>query len=222
MKQSKDIRIIIVDDHMVVRKGLVHVLDRAAGISIVAEADSGEKAVSLCHTLKPDMIIMDIKMEGIGGLEATRLIAQHHPSIHIVGLSTFADQYIINKMFDLGAHGYLLKDVSAQILTESIFRIHSGEKLSPTNLCKVENSDIPEDIGKKFNEPEARMGKQQQKVLVLISKGFTNPEISSHLNISLPTTKYHVSAILQKLDVSNRSEAVALAVRNNLIDENIL
>lgn len=220
MIQIEDIRILIADDHMVVRKGLVHVLDAVLGIKVIAEAESGEEAVFLCQKLKPDMVIMDIKMEGIGGIEAIRLIAQHHPKTRILGLSTFASQDVVSQVLDAGAHGYLLKDVSAQKLAKSIQLIHSGKNLPPPDLHFNPNDLTPPHVRNEPDEPSVKMGVQQKKVLALMSKGFTNLEIAEHLNITLPTARYHVSAILQKLDVSNRAEAVALAIRTNLVDEN--
>lgn len=219
MKQTKDIRILLVDDHMVVRKGLVHVLDSADGLQVVGEAENGEEALYLCQKLKPDIVIMDVKMEGIGGIETTRLITQHHPSIRILGLSTFAQQEVVSEMLAAGAQGYLLKDVSAHELAESIQRIYSGETLLPPDLDNGSGVDTQPDNTHDLSEPAVNMGGQQRKVLALMTKGFTNSEIAAHLGISQPTARYHVSAILQKLDVSNRAEAAAMAIRSNLIDE---
>lgn len=220
MTRINDIRILIVDDHMVVRKGLVHVLDTILGMTVIAEAESGEEAIFLCQKLKPDMVIMDVKMEGMGGIEAIRLIAQHHPLIRILGLSTFASQEVVSQVLSAGAHGYLLKDVSAQTLAKSIQLIQSGETLPLPDLYISPNNATSPYAKGELNEPIVKMGEQQKKVLALMSKGFTNPDIAAHLNISLPTARYHVSAILQKLDVSNRAEAVAFAIRTNLVDEN--
>lgn len=216
MTEVENIRILLVDDHMVVRKGLFHVLDTLPDLDVIAEAESGEAALYLCQKLQPDIVIMDIKMDGMGGLEATRLIAQHHPSTRILGLSTFANQEVISEMFSAGAHGYLLKDVSAQELADAIRRIHSGEKLSPPDI----QIDPTQQTSGNVSEPPVEMGLQQRKVLALMTKGFTNSEIAVQLGISQPTARYHVSAILQKLNVSNRVEAAAMAIRSSLIDEN--
>ena len=219
MAQNEDIRIILVDDHMVVRKGLLHVLESIEGLSVVAEAENGEEALYLCGKLKPDVVIMDVKMAGLGGIEATRLIARHHPSVRIVGLSTFAQHDVVSDMLAAGAHGYLLKDVSANELANSIRRIHAGEILPMPDLATGSGKESPPDEKPEAEEPVVQMGEQQMKVLALMTKGFTNPEIATHLGLSLPTARYHVSAILQKLDVSNRAEAVALAIRAKLVDD---
>lgn len=220
MAQTEDIRIMLVDDHMVVRKGLFHVLDSIEGLSVVAEAESGEEALYLCRKLKPDVVIMDVKMEGVSGIEATRLIALHHPSARILGLSTFAHRDVVLEMLAAGAHGYLLKDVSAGDLAKSVRRIHAGETLPMPDLNESPDAEPQSSLKRETQEPLVEMGEQQMRVLALMTKGFTNPEIATHMCVSLSTARYHVSAILQKLDVSNRSEAVAFAIRTNLVDEN--
>lgn len=220
MAKIEDIRILIADDHTVVRKGLIHVLDTMSGLKVIAEAESGEEALFLSQKLQPDIVIMDVNMDGIGGIEATELIIDNNPDIRILGLSTFVDQDVIYRMLKAGARGYLRKDVSAQELAESIRRVYAGEFLAPPDFKMEQGQVVSLNKNATTAEPMVKMGEQQKKVLALMTKGFTNPEIADHLNISLPTARYHVSAILQKLDVSNRAEAVALAIRNNLIDEN--
>ena len=220
MTKIEDIRILIVDDHTVVRKGLIHVLDTMLGLKVIAEAESGEEALFLSRKLKPDIVIMDISMDGLSGIEATQLILNLNPQIRILGLSTFADKDVVYRMLKAGARGYLRKDVSAKELTDSIKRIHAGELLTPPDFVMNINEAALINPNATTAEPMVKMGEQQKKVLALMTKGFTNPEIARHLGVSLPTARYHVSAILQKLDVSNRAEAVALAIRNNLIDEN--
>jgi DNA-binding NarL/FixJ family response regulator len=211
------VRLLLVDDHLVVRKGLVHVLGTEADIEIVGEASSGEEALYLSQQLKPDVILMDIKMEGMGGIDTTRMIVQHHGSAKVIGLSTFASDDIISDMKDAGASGYLLKDVSAGSLTDTILRIHGGEKIFPHNAPAV--SAEPEiSVAVPVHSGQlGELGSQQRRVLALMTKGLTNPEIAEQLGISTPTARYHVSAILRKLDVSNRSEAVALAIQTNLV-----
>ena len=210
------IRLLIVDDHLVVRKGICHVLNSADGIDVVGEAEHGEEGLFLCQKLKPDLVLMDVKMGGIGGIEATRLFKQYYQQVKVIGLSTFAQSDIVNAMMEAGASGYLLKDISASELSDSIRRIHTGETILP-ELGLDENiessnpsSGVPADAG-------IELGEQQRKVLALMTKGFTNPEIAGQLGISSPTARYHVSAILRKLDVSNRSEAVALAISLKLV-----
>lgn len=219
MTLTKDIRILLVDDHMVVRKGLFHVLDTVMGLEVIGEAENGKEALLLCQKMQPDIVVMDLQMGGMGGIEATRLITKFHPAIRVVGLSTFVDRDKIRDMLSAGASGYLLKDVSAQELAEAIHRVHAGEILPMPDLPEIRNSETQQTASGNLPDSVAEMGAQQKKVLALLTKGFTNSEIADHLNISPPTARYHVSAILQKLDVSNRAEAAALAIRAKLIDD---
>lgn len=213
MKDEKTIKVLLVDDHMVVRKGLGLVLNEAVGVCVVGEAESGEEALFLCKELKPDVILMDVKMEGMGGIEATRMIVQHHRTVKVIGLSTFANQKIISGMIGSGARGYLLKDISAADLIDAIQRVNSGETLLPD-----EYSIVPENTSPSLPIDDIPpLGAQQRRILALMTKGLTNPEIAIQVDISVSTVRYHVSAILKKLDVSNRSEATALAVRLDIV-----
>lgn len=218
MTLTDPIRVLLVDDHLVVRKGLVHVLNAVRHIEVVGEAENGEEALYLGQKLKPDVIVMDVKMEGMGGVEATKLIAEHHPNSRILALSTFSQPDIVGAMMEAGAKGYLLKDVSAAELSEAIVRVYQGEVLKPGTPSKNISVQLEPTEEIDFADIHTGLGEQQKKVLALMTKGFTNPEIAEKLDISTTTARYHVSAILRKLDVSNRSEAVAVAIRSNLVD----
>lgn len=217
MSAPDPIRVLLVDDHLVVRKGLVHVLSAVADIEVIAEAENGEEALFLCQKLKPDIIVMDVKMDGMGGVAATRHIADHNPYARIIGLSTFAHPETVNAMIEAGAKGYLLKDLSGAELSEAIRRVHDGEILTPDALIESTTDQAGPVSDEDFRKVHDNLGEQQKRVLALMTKGFTNPEIAEHLHISKPTARYHVSAILRKLDVSNRSEAVAVAIRSKLV-----
>lgn len=217
MKASEKIRILLVDDHMVVRKGLGLVLGEASDMEVVGEAENGEEAIYLSKKLKPDIILMDVKMEGMCGKVATQMIVRHHQTVRVICLSTFANKDIIENMLEAGACGYLLKDVSAHDLTAAIRRVHNGEILTPECLADPTNEQIPETPVAKPAEEYSQLGEQQRKVLAFMTKGLTNPEIAAQMGVSVSTVRYHVSAILRKLDVSNRSEAVAVAVGSELV-----
>lgn len=217
MTQTKQIRVLIADDHLILRKGLAEVIEAAETLTLVGEAGSGEEAVYLAKELTPDIVLMDVQMAGLGGIEATSLIVRHSANSRVVGLSTFADSATIDKMMSEGASAYLIKDISAEDLVEAIQQVHSGSTLCPeigsetAHVAVLSHGNPPIEV--------AELGPQQIRVLALMTKGFTNPEIGDQIGISRATVSYHVSAILQKLDVSNRAEAVALAVRENLISE---
>jgi len=214
MSDQSDIRVLIADDHMVVRKGLSQVLEEQPHIEIVGEAEDGEEALYLAKKLKPDVILMDIRMPGIGGAAATRLIKQQNSDLKIVVFSSFVQTQSIKAMREAGASSFVLKDVSADRLAETIRRAFLREEGDWPAISEPEVSTADNKI---LEAMMREMGAQQRKVLALITKGLTNNEIADMMGISMPTARYHVSAILKKLDVSNRSEAAALAIRNKLI-----
>ncbi len=217
---SEKIKVLLTDDHLVVRRDIADVLSFSDQISVVGEAESGKDAVELCGTLHPDIVIMDIKMEQMDGIETTRRIRTAYPNISVIGLSTFPHEAIVRKMREAGASGYLLKDISASELIDTIIRVHAGEEVYASNLLTRQKDEAgsPAPLAS-VRMDDFNIGPQQHKVLWLLTKGLTNNEIAEHMNISVPTARYHVSALLQKLDVSNRSEAVALALREGLASD---
>lgn len=220
MTERSVIRVLLADDHPIVRQGLAQVLGGADDIDVVGQAETGEEALFLCGKLAPDVVVMDVKMDGLGGIEATRLIHQHHAGIAVIGLSTFPQQDIVSAMKEAGASGYILKDISADELVGAIRRVKAGEAVFSSNLearQKLDGDLTAPRVPK--SDQDFELGTQQKRVLLLMTKGLTNGEIADHVGISLPTARYHVSAILKKLDVSNRAEAVALAMREGIVSE---
>ncbi len=214
MTQSKPITVLVADDHMVVRRGLGLVVEEAPDLALVGMAESGEEAMHLCRKLCPDVVLMDVMMAGMGGIEAARLITQYQPDTRVIALSSSIATDAVSAMLDAGARAFLLKDASADELAETIRRVNADEVIAPNlPLDQLLQPLIPVSLA-----PNIDLGAQQTRVLTLMTKGLTNPEIARHLGISRPTVSYHVSAILRKLDVSNRSEAVAVAVQHNLSD----
>ncbi len=209
---AKKINVMIVDDHMVVRRGVRLVLQTCNDIDVVAEADSGEQALLLCRQHHPDVVLMDVKMDGIGGIVATRSICRHYPHTRIIVLSTFAEQKMIEQMKQAGAMGYLLKDASAQEIVAAIRAVHAGKSV-PAPPVKA----APEAAATAPISVNTNLSKRQKEVLSLLAAGCSNEEIATQLTISHATARYHVSAILTKLGVANRAKAVALALKYGLI-----
>ena len=220
MRNKDTIKVLVADDHVVVRKGLIFVLDTVDEIEVVGEAESGEEATYLNRKLKPDIILMDIKMAGMDGVEATQVIMRHDGSAKIIGLSTFITNVAIDAMRKAGAYAFLEKNISGSDLADAIYKVNAGEYVFPQ--MTIEPFDTVLSADSEQEELSEFLGEQQKKVLLLMTKGFTNPEIAVQLGISISTARYHVSAIFRKLQVSTRSEAVAFAVQHNLVDEKAL
>lgn len=204
------IRVLVVDDHLMVRKGIAQLLAQAEEVDLVGEAESGEAALELCGSLSPDIVLMDLRMPGMGGLAATETIHRAHPDIRIIGLSTFAEDHMVTSMVASGASAHLPKSVTFDELIDAIRKVAGGEP--------VERHGGAPPVERVTNLSGAITG-QQRRVLALLAKGFTNPEIAKYLGFSVSTANYHVGAILAKLGVANRAEAAAIAVREQLIDE---
>lgn len=212
--QYNTIRVMVVDDHTVVRKGIRHIISFLSGMVVIAEADSGEEALALCEQLSPDIVLMDIQMQGMGGVAATQAIREYCPQTKVIALSTFHDKALVRQMLQAKANGFILKSISAEELSQAIRAVHAGETvLSPAIAATLA------EVKPITNPTENKLSSQQRKVLALLVQGFSNTEIANQLHISQPTARYHVSAILCKLGVTTRVEAAAQAIKLDLLDE---
>jgi NarL family two-component system response regulator LiaR len=213
MSSEKPIRVMVVDDHAVVRSGLNAFLSSYDDLQMAGTAKSGEEAVQLCEALKPDVVLMDLIMPGMDGVAATKAIRTLLPKTQVIILTSFKEDTMIQKAIQAGAIGYLLKDVQADEIAEAIRLVNAGQSiLSPEAtqaLMRVANQ--PRKLGYDLSDREL-------EVLALMVKGLNNTEIAERLVVSLSTIKHHVSHILSKLDATNRSEAVALGVQNHLVE----
>ena len=213
MTESKNIRVMVVDDHAVVRSGLADFLFAYDDLELVGEASSGEVAVSLCERVKPDVVLMDLVMPGMDGAEATRAIRQACPDIQVIALTSYKDEDLVQNAIQAGAIGYLLKNVTADELAEAIRNAKAGRPTLAPEAAQVliHAATKPPDLGFDLTPREL-------EVLALLSEGLTNPEIAERLVVSRSTIKHHVRAILSKLGASSRTEAVALAIKHNLVE----
>jgi two-component system, NarL family, response regulator LiaR len=212
MNPSQPIRVMLVDDHIMVRRGLATFLKVYENLELVGEAGSGEEAVQLCGQVLPDVILMDLMMPGMDGAIATRLIRQKYPEVQVIALTSFKEQKMVQNALQAGAIGYLLKDISADELARAIRAAHSGRAtLSPEAAqALVQAANQPPAPGHDLTERE-------RVVLALMVEGLNNTQIAARLVVSPSTIKTHVSNILSKLGVASRSEAVALALRSGLV-----
>ncbi|GAB4429150.1 MAG: response regulator transcription factor [Anaerolineae bacterium] len=206
---STPIRVLLVDDHDMVRAGLAVFLHASDNLLLAGEAGSGEEALARCAELKPDVVLMDVKMPGIGGIEATRRIRHSYPAIRVIALSSYLEDGLVQQIAAAGAVGYLLKDVSRAELARAI-----------TNACRGHAVFSEEVAGILIREaapsPLDDLTDREREVLALLATGLTNREIAGRINVAQSTVKSHISSILKKLDASNRTAAVNLAHEHGL------
>src|SRR4026208_759505 len=209
---SKPIRVMLVDDHTMVRRGLATFLKVFEDLQLVGEAENGETAIQLCAEVLPDVILMDMVLPVMDGATATRAIRRQFPQVQVIVLTSFKEGELIKNALEAGAIGYLLKDVSADELVDAIRAAHAGRAtLSPEAAqALVETTNQPPAPGLTLTERE-------REVLALMIEGLNNTQIAGRLTVSPSTIKSHVSNILSKLGVASRTEAVTLALRNRII-----
>jgi len=208
---SDPIRVMIVDDHLMVRRGLATFLKVFKDFKLVGEADSGESAVQLCVKLQPDVVLMDMVMQSMDGAAATRLIRKQCPSAQVIALTSFKDEILVKSALQAGAISYLLKGVSASELAQAIRAAHAGRPTISAEATEALIQAASQDVvlGPDLTERE-------HEVLLLMVEGLNNTQIANRLTVSPSTIKSHVSSILAKLGVTSRTEAVALALRHKL------
>jgi len=207
------IRVLIADDHLVVREGLRAILEAAPDLTLVGEAADGLEAVRLAGQLSPDVVLMDLRMPGVDGIEAIRQIKARYPAVEIVILTTYDDDEYIVRGLRAGARGYLLKDTSRKVLFETIRAAARGESLLP--------AAVVEKVVAHLAEPQpveaGMLSGREQEVLALLAQGLANKEIAARLHIAERTVKAHVTSVFNKLGVNSRAEAVAVALRGGLL-----
>ncbi len=212
MSDSKPIRVMLVDDHSMVRRGLAAFLKVKKDLDLVGEASNGREAIALCAQARPDVILMDLMMPEMDGVQATRIICERWPNVRVIALTSFQERDLVQGVLMAGAISYLLKNVSADDLAEAIRAAHAGRPtLASEAVQALVQAATP--------QPEFDYGltPREQEVLALLVQGRSNPEIADALSVSRATAKAHVSNILSKLGVANRAEAVAVALQQKLV-----
>lgn len=204
---SEPIKVLVVDDHSIVRKGLVALLNSIEGLSVVAEASDGEQAIVAHRTHKPDVTLMDLRLPKLGGADAIAAIRKEQPAARVIVLTTFDGDEDIFRALQAGAKGYLLKGMDAAELTEAIRAVYAGRSKIP--------APIAEKLAERMGGPE--LTTRELEVLKRIVAGRSNKEIGGDLHISEATVKTHINSILSKLGVNDRTQAATSALQRGIV-----
>jgi len=212
MNTSQTIRVMLVDDHNVVRSGLATFLRAYEDLELVGEAKNGFEAINLCHQKKPDVILMDLMMPEMDGIAATQAILEDYPDIKIIAMTSFEEEDLVQGVLAAGAISYLIKNVTSDELAKAIRDAASGKStLSPEAARVLIQATRP------TKQPSFDLTEREREVLNLVVQGNSNQQIADTLVISLATVKAHISSILSKLQVSSRAEAIAYAIKHKLV-----
>ncbi|MDQ2786465.1 MAG: response regulator transcription factor [Chloroflexota bacterium] len=219
MRDAQTIRVLIVDDHRMVRSGLRGFLEGEPGITVAGEAESGEDAIAGLPALTPDVVLMDLMMPGIGGIAAIDALRHAYPSLKIMALTSFADDEQVFPALEAGANGYLLKDIDPDELVAAIRAVYAGESPLDPEVAKrlVSRFQRPATAPTDTRASHEALTERECDVLRLLIQGKSNKEIAHALFIGDRTVKSHLSAIFQKLDVTDRTQAALYAVRHGLV-----
>ncbi len=212
MQKSQPIRVLIVDDHAVVRSGLGAFLMVYEDLQLVGDAANGPEALRMCEKYHPDVVLMDLVMPGMDGAATTKAIRERWSDIHVIALTSFKDEGLVQGALQAGAIGYLLKNVSADELANAIRSARVGR---PTLAPEAAEALIQASL----NQPALGhdLTAREKEILALMVEGLSNPDIAERLYVSRSTVKFHVSNILSKLGAVTRTEAVAITIQNNLL-----
>jgi len=210
----KRIRILLADDHAVVRQGFKMILNAQPDMEIVAEAGNGRQAVEQAEELKPDVVVMDVAMPELNGIEATRRLASAAPHTRVLALSMHKDSVYVREILRAGARGYLLKDSGAADLLQAVRAVASGEGY----LSPAVSDAVLDDYRRHVTNPIDLLTSREREVLQMLAEGKTNKEIATLLNLSVYTVDAHRGRIMEKLNLHSINDLVRFAVRNGLID----
>ena len=212
------IRILLADDHTILRSGIRSLLETEPGLSVIGEAEDGRVAVSMACKLKPDLVIMDIAMPLLNGVEATRHIKIQCPDVKVLVLSMHDNEDYIRQALEAGAMGYILKDAATQELISAIRSVYRGEAVLSPAVTRLVIEDYLRWGGTRPQEESDSLSPREREVLQLIAEGYTNKQIAEILSISIKTVQAHRNNLMQKLDLHDRGELIKYAIQKKIIE----
>lgn len=213
------IRVLVVDDHTIVRDGICALLALAGDIEVVGEAANGRDALEMVKKLSPDVVLMDIAMPIMNGVEATRRIKKEFPDVKVLALTQHDDKEFVYPLLEAGARGFLSKAAASSELTSAIRYVHQGESFLSPSVAKLMIEDYQQGATvRERNDPYEQLTDREREILKLIAEGYTTQEIASMLVISPKTVEGHKSSLMAKLDIHSRIDLVKYAVRKGLIE----
>ena len=207
MSAEEKIKVMVVDDHPLMRVGVAAIINARPNMTVVAQTGTGEEAVALFHEHKPDITLMDLRLPKMSGVDAILAIRARYPKSRFVVLTTYEGDEDIHRAFEAGAQGYVIKGMPYQTLIDALLRVHSGGRFLPPPVVRALESRMP----------DSELSPREQEVLQLLVNGKSNKEIASELGITNATVKCHVSTILMRLNVSDRTQAVVAALQRGLV-----
>ena len=214
----KNLRVLLADDHIVMRAGLRALLDRQPNLEVVGECENGRETVELAGSLRPDVVVMDVGMPGLNGIEATKTIVDRHSSPAVVILSMHADESYVMRALKAGARGYLLKDSAAADLIGAIQAVSQGKSFFSPKVSRILAEDYVRVLKQKGDvDTYDLLTGREREILQLLAEGKANKEVATALNISPYTVETHRSQVLQKLNLHTPAELVLYAVRKGII-----
>jgi DNA-binding NarL/FixJ family response regulator len=211
--QSKKIRVLLADDHAILRKGVRMLIDAEPDLEVVGEAKTGREAIEEARKLKPDVVVMDVSMPDLNGIEGTRQICDELTQTKVIGLSMHKDSVYVRELLRAGARGYLLKDSEDDDLLRAIRAVSRGEAF----LSPAVSDAVLTDYRKHVTNPVDLLTSREREVLTMIAEGKTNKEIANALNLSVYTVESHRGSVMEKLNLHNTGDIVRFALRNGLM-----
>ncbi len=220
---TQKISVLLAEDHQIVREGLRALLEIEDDIEVIAEAQTGRQAVQLTRKLRPDVVLMDIAMPQLNGLEAIRRILKAFPATRVLVLSAHGDDEYIRQVVLLGAAGYLLKQTSADVLSQAIRQVQQGHQFySPSIACRVDDLHLDaNDMGELLEKKKAVLSSREVEVLQLVAEGKANKQVARELGISIKTVEKHRQKLMTKLDLHDTAGITRYAIAAGIIESSV-